>query len=183
MKPIPVDLNDHNRLVVEFKDESDRGVAVLAGSLIENYLAKYLKYHMTDDPKINDLFQGVGPFSDFGKRIDCAYAFHLISKKEKEVLSKIKKVRNYFAHNLFDATFDKQTVSAWCRSILIRDLLPNTSPDPDQDKSKELNSAKERHVSPRLIWGLINLRISSCIAPPAIPIKLPVLGRLLIFFR
>jgi hypothetical protein len=70
MKPIPVDLNDHNKLVVEFKNESDRGVAVLAGSLIENYLAKYLKHHMVDDPKIDELFQGFGPFSDFGKRID-----------------------------------------------------------------------------------------------------------------
>jgi len=137
MKPIPVDLNDHNKLVVEFKNESDRGVAVLAGSLIENYLAKYLKHHMVDDPKIDELFQGFGPFSDFGKRIDCAYAFNLILKKEKEILDKIKKIRNHFAHNIFDAAFDKQPVSNWCKSYLISDLLPNTSPDPDKDKSKD----------------------------------------------
>jgi hypothetical protein len=137
MKPIQVDLSDHNRIVLEFKNESDRGAAVLAGSLLENYLAKYLKHHMVDDPEIDKMFDGFGAFSDLGKRIECAYAFRFISQKEKRVLDFIKKIRNHFAHNPFEAGFNKEPVSNWCKSFLISDLLPKTGGDPRDDKSKD----------------------------------------------
>lgn len=139
MKPIEINFDFHNVMTVvnEFKKESDRGAAVLAGSLIENYLAKYLKFNMVKDPKINELFDGFGPFSDLSKRIECAYAFDLISLDQKKILNLIKNTRNYFAHNPFDAAFDKPPVSNWCSAISIRELLPKTAGPIEEDKSKD----------------------------------------------
>lgn len=147
MKPIEINLDVHSAVVKEFQKESDRGTAVLAGSLIENYLAKYLKFNMVKDPKINDLFEGFGPFSDFSKRIECAYAFNLISLHQKKILNLIKKTRNYFAHNPFDAAFDKPPVSNWCRSISIRELLPKSAGSPNKDKSKDWSNKLKYLIS------------------------------------
>ena len=110
----------------DFKNESDRGAALLVGSLVENYLAQLLKSHMVNDPEVDKLFDGFGPVADFGKRIECAYAFKIIPAEQKQVLHLIKKLRNHFAHNPFDASFDKPPVSDWCRSISISSLLSNS---------------------------------------------------------
>ena len=89
---------------------------------------------MVKDPKIDELFEGFGPFSDFSKRIECAYAFNLISLNQKKILDLIKKIRNHFAHKLIDSAFDKPPISDWCHSISIRDLLPKTSSSSDKSK-------------------------------------------------
>ena len=127
MKPDKVTLTDYNKIVEEFKNESDRGAAVLAGSLVENYLAMYLKSNMIDDQKIDDLFHGFGPFSTFSQRCESAYAFGLITIKQKKILSKIKDIRNHFAHKPFIATFEEPPISDLCKSISIKELLPETS--------------------------------------------------------
>jgi len=124
MKLYKVSLSDHNKIVEEFKNESDRGAAVLAGSLVENYLAKYMKSKMIDDGAIDDLFHGFGPFSTFSQRYKSAYAFGLISIQQKKVLSKIQDIRNEFAHSPFIATFEGQKISNLCKSISIKSLLP-----------------------------------------------------------
>ena len=123
MKPEKVDISDHNNIVQEFEKESDRGAAVLAGSLIENYLAKYMKSNMIDDKNVDDLFHGFGPFSTFSQRFRSAYAFRLISKEQKQTLSIIQSIRNHFAHNPYIATFEDKKVAGWCRSISIKNLL------------------------------------------------------------
>ena len=127
MKPYEVSLSDHNKIVKEFETESDRGAAVLAGSLVENYLAMYMKSNMIDDGKLDDLFHGFGPFSTFSQRYKSAYAFGLISKQQKKALSTIQDIRNEFAHRPFITTFEEQKISALCKSISIKDLLPETN--------------------------------------------------------
>ena len=127
MKPDNVTLADHNKIVEEFKNESDRGAAVLAGSLVENYLAVYLKSNMIDDHKIDDLFHGFGPFSSFSQRCESAYAFGLITIKQKKILTKIKEIRNFFAHKPFIASFEEPPISDLCKSISIKDLLPENN--------------------------------------------------------
>lgn len=110
MKPYKVSLSNHNKIVKEFENESDRGAAVLAGSLVENYLAMYMKSKMIDDGTIDDLFHGFGPFSSFSQRFKSAYAFGLISKQQEKVLSKIQDIRNEFAHIPFITTFEEQKI-------------------------------------------------------------------------
>ena len=124
MKLDKVSISDHNKVVKAFEMESDRGAAVLAGSLVENYLARYMKSKMIDDGKIDELFNGFGPFVTFSQRYRSAYAFGLISIQQKQALSRIQDIRNYFAHSPFIATFEEQKISDLCKSISIKDLLP-----------------------------------------------------------
>ena len=48
MKPYNVDMNDYHNIVKEFHQETDRAAAVLAGSYIENYLAKFIKNYIVN---------------------------------------------------------------------------------------------------------------------------------------
>ena len=68
MKPNDLNIIDYQNVVKAFHDETDRAAAVLAGSFMESYLAKYLRSYMVDDPKVDQLFDGFGPFADFKKR-------------------------------------------------------------------------------------------------------------------
>ena len=72
MKPSTVDLSVHNKVVKAFKDESDRGAAVLAGSLVDDYLVKFMKSNMVAYDKIDELFDALGPFSTFSSRYKTA---------------------------------------------------------------------------------------------------------------
>ncbi len=134
-------MSDHNNVVEEFKNESDRGAAVLAGSLVENYLAIYMKSKMVADKSVDDLFHGFGPFSTFSQRYKAAYAFGLISKHQKKVLSTIQDIRNEFAHSPFVTKFEKQNISALCKNISIKNLLPDSG-NVDDDFSDLENRAR-----------------------------------------
>lgn len=51
MKPIDLDIDDYHEVLTELHKESDRAAAVLGGSFVECYLAKYLKAAMVQDAK------------------------------------------------------------------------------------------------------------------------------------
>ena len=125
MTSIDINLEDHNRIFEEFKTESDRGAAVLTGSLIDNYLAKFIKYHMIDNKEIDELFEVSGALSGFYDRIECAFAFGFITLQHRNTLNFIRKVRNYFAHDLSEVSFNKQPVSDWCKCISKEKILPS----------------------------------------------------------
>jgi len=118
-------------VVEAFHGESDRAAAVFAGSFIESYLAKYLLSHMVDDPCVQDLFDGFGPFASYKQRVDSAYAFGFIQKEQRTDLTLIGKVRNHFAHHPLEAAFDKAPVSGWCTNLSTNKLYPLTEQPPD----------------------------------------------------
>jgi len=104
---------------------SGRGAAVLTGSLIEHYLAKFIQHHMIEHDGLDILFKGFGPLSTFSNRIECAFAFGFITLQQKNTLNFIRKVRNHFAHTPSEANFDKQPVSDWCECIAKEKILPS----------------------------------------------------------
>ncbi len=113
MKPINVDFSDYHKTVEMFHNETDRSAAILAGSYIDNFLVKLLRAFMINDKKIDEWFDGFGPFSTYAQRVTCAYAFNLITKLQKRDLDFIGKIRNHFAHHPFDSSFDESPVSNW----------------------------------------------------------------------
>ena len=83
MKPTKVDLNDYQKLVETYHNESDRAAALLAGSFVEHYLAEYLKTcYFVRDSNINDLFDGFGPLASLAQRISIAYVLGAIEKEQ-----------------------------------------------------------------------------------------------------
>lgn len=117
MKPVDVDIVSYNQVVRMFHGETDRGAAVLAASFLENFLAKYLRSAMIEDSAVDDLFTGFGPFADFNKRIETAYALGLITKDDRRDLKLIQKIRNHFAHTPTNTSFDTRPISDWISAL------------------------------------------------------------------
>ena len=101
--------------LASLSEESDRGAAVLAGSMVENALGQYLEHHCrsyASAPTIERLFGSTGPISTFSQRILIAAAFGLISKTQQRQLDYIRDIRNYFSHHPEHATFSDPQVLA-----------------------------------------------------------------------
>lgn len=118
MKPVDVTFADYQSMVEMFKQESDRGAAVLAGSYVENHLGLYLKSRMIDQSVAERMFSSEGALSTFSHRIDLAQAFGFLSKQQCEDLNLIKKIRNYFAHHPKKASFSKKPISDWVHNLV-----------------------------------------------------------------
>lgn len=101
-------MNKYNDVADLFDKETDRASAVLSASFLENLLEEHLRKHMITDKMIDSLFNGQGAFATFSSRISACYALRYIPKKVHRDLDLIRKIRNYFAHNMNDASFDDE---------------------------------------------------------------------------
>ncbi|MCW8830681.1 MAG: MltR family transcriptional regulator [Gammaproteobacteria bacterium] len=131
MKPVELNINDYHDVIKTFHKETDRAAAVLAGSLIENFLASYLRSGMVDDKIVDELFVGFGPLADFKKRIETAYAFGFIEKQVHRDLTLIAKIRNHFAHHPLTTSFEMSPVSNWCLELSTKNIYPIEGQQPD----------------------------------------------------
>lgn len=123
MKPVDLDIDDYHAVLQEFHQESDRAAAVLGGSFVECYLAKYMRSAMVVDAK-NELFDNNGPFSTYSQRIQGAHAFGMISTATKGDLELIGKIRNRFSHHPLKSTFDTAPITDWCNMLSTANLIP-----------------------------------------------------------
>src|SRR5450759_853097 len=65
---------DEKSIIDELSSDSDRAVAIIAGSMIETRLATSILCRTRRDPIIEDrLFQPSGPLGSFTTKIDLAY--------------------------------------------------------------------------------------------------------------
>ncbi|MEI7297367.1 hypothetical protein WCQ02_35025 [Paraburkholderia tropica] len=93
-----------DRIVNEFKNESERHLVILGAAKLEDLLLNLLERRLLESPTKNDgIFRGTGALSTFSARSEMAYRLGLISKPFLDALNSIRKVRNEFAHQ-FDAS-------------------------------------------------------------------------------
>lgn len=97
------------------ESESDRGVILVAGALIENILG----YHLFNDLSLRDQFKGsnlpalFGPFGSlnrFDRRIEYAWHLGLITPEMASDLAVLKTYRNVAAHTVSPFCFDNRTI-------------------------------------------------------------------------
>ena len=130
MRPVDLDIDNYHETIETFHNESDRAAAVLAGSFIESYLAKFMKSAMVADVK-DELFDNNGPFSTYSQRVQASHAFGLIPTGAKRDLELIGKIRNRFAHHPMRSTFDTAPIADWCRELSTAPHIP--VPGTEQD--------------------------------------------------
>ena len=96
----------------EFSKESDRACVILAAAMLDQAIETILKSCLVPTDSKNDtLLEGAyAPISTFSARIDLAYRIGLISKKFCRDLHLIRKMRNDFAHDVKDCTFERGSV-------------------------------------------------------------------------
>ena len=106
--------------------ESDRGVILIIGAMLDELLAELLKNVL--DPAVSDkLLNGsTAPLGSFSARAKLAFAISVINAQDYKDIEVIRRVRNAAAHfdvrQGFDTGFESQSVIGLCRN-LSQDML------------------------------------------------------------
>ena len=95
-------LNEDERSILDTLDhDSDRAVAIIVGSMIEDRLKRAILSRLYRHKTIEDrMFQPSGPLGPFSTKIDMALLLGIVSPEAHRDLGIFKDVRNAFAHNL-----------------------------------------------------------------------------------
>jgi hypothetical protein len=115
-----------NRLLVltaELREESDRAVAILAGSFLDHLLRRLITaaLKLQDFPPSADRFLFEGPnagLASFYSKIEIAKHLSLCDEDEFRDLHRIRKVRNRFAHDLLGVSFETASIGDRCKALL-----------------------------------------------------------------
>lgn len=110
-------LGKYNDVVDLFHKETDRAAAILAGSYLEVLLESLLKSTFVNDPVVEELFKGSGPLATFSSRISFSYALGLIDGEVYRDLNIIRRIRNHFAHNIQNASFEDASIRDRCGEL------------------------------------------------------------------
>jgi DNA-binding MltR family transcriptional regulator len=112
---------DLGKFFESLKNESDRGVVLISAELINNYLTDLFdKYLILNNELRKDIFENaLAPLHTFSTKIKMAYSLGLIDEEHYTTLDYLRKIRNKFAHRIFDASFEDNEIIEWCKKIKI----------------------------------------------------------------
>lgn len=100
--------------------ESDRGVLVLMGSLIEDGLEWRLREVLVgaNDSQKDTLFEFTGPLGTFSSKIVFAHALGLISAPVRDIIDVMRHMRNGAAHIQQDISFETEEIASAVQAIM-----------------------------------------------------------------
>jgi len=102
----------------EFNEESDRGMALVAASLLDERLKGIIEAFLLKGKVSSELVNGFNaPLGTFSARTSAAYALGLIQKNEFDEINLIRKIRNEFSHKWRGITFRSSGVADLCRNL------------------------------------------------------------------
>jgi hypothetical protein len=176
----------HWQIVAREVEKADgRTVALLLGSVVENYLERALRFHLGGvRASIDKVFatRPPGVLSTFGAKIDLCEAMGIIGPVTAGNLRRIKDVRNTFAHTLLleddqmvlkSVSFESPSVADECQSLLYEEYFPGiTQPDPhgawNQLKARMQNDMRFRftQVAWQIVTSVCNLCPQNKTLPP-----------------
>lgn len=94
-------LKDFYPFLGELNKESDRGKVLISCCYLEEQLGEIINAFLVRDGNTKELLFGFNaPLGSFSSRILMAFSLGLISRDEYEELTRIRKIRNEFAHNV-----------------------------------------------------------------------------------
>lgn len=143
----------------ELENSSDRGLVLVSGSIIDELLGELLKAFLIESKSVEkDLFKVNAVLGNFEARMQMSYYLGLISKNEKSNITYLQRVRNKFAHQFVDISFENDAISNVCSNFEIPKncYMPNDIPRPkkgtaelpkiDLNPIKKATSAKDRFI-------------------------------------
>lgn len=114
-KHLPTDPEELSGWTAQFfstiKGESDRGCVLVAAAFLDEALELLLRSRMSTDSQvlkssIEPLFTGIGPLKSFWAKTELCRALRLVPDYEYADLTRIRNLRNHFAHSYVNASFD-----------------------------------------------------------------------------
>jgi mannitol operon repressor len=112
------DLEDLGRFLRELQTESDRGLALVAASVLDDKLRGVLASFFVEGNAASSLLDsGNAPLGTLSARADACLALGLIDDVEHAEITLVRKVRNEFAHGLHGTTFQTEPIRGYCSSL------------------------------------------------------------------
>lgn len=101
-----------------YSQDSDRAMAIMYGTMLENRLTDLIFLYLRPDKKVrNELFHPSGALGNFGVKIRLAYMMGILLPIPYSDLLIINKIRNAFAHKLGVTDFNKVPIDTWINDI------------------------------------------------------------------
>ena len=119
-----------------FSVKDDRGVALMAGGLVEAALDRFLRASVRGST--SKIFGRGGPLDTFAKQIMAAYSFGLIDKEVRDDLDRLREIRNTFAHTRAVISFSTQAISEACLGFKAKAQLAGAEFDSGHPRSRYL---------------------------------------------
>ncbi|MGG4200791.1 MltR family transcriptional regulator [Peribacillus frigoritolerans] len=129
--------NNHMQFLKEFDKElannSDRGIALICGSIIDEMLKDLLKRFLINSSNIDKHLFGISqPLGNLDNKIKMAFYLGLISNKEMKNIILMQRIRNKFAHQIKNISFENDEIKNISSNFTIpKDcFLPKVIPFP-----------------------------------------------------
>jgi len=112
------EIDQLDRFLQQFSSESDRGAALTAGAMLEDRLGEILRTFLVDSPEASKLLDGFNaPLGTLSARILAACSLGLIDDDEYREMQTIRRIRNKFAHEWSDLSFEAQSIKDLCSQL------------------------------------------------------------------
>ena len=125
-------IDDLNKFLKEFQNETDRGSAILGAAMLDQKLKTILQDFLIEGKSTDLLFNAPNaPLGTFSSRQHLAFSLGLISEYEYNDCEIVRKIRNDFAHKFeLDFSFKEKRIATLCRKL-------EASTPGDKEKFKE----------------------------------------------
>lgn len=114
-------IGDLTDLVNKLPELSDREIIIMGASYLDSALEFALRHKFQDLSGYDsiDIFESNGPLGTFSGKISIARAVNVISEDVRIDLTKIREVRNVFAHSTLALSFDRKEIADKCSHFFI----------------------------------------------------------------
>ena len=111
--------DEANNLFKHAEENTDRSVCVIMSSMLERTIEICILHRIgvTDQNKVDLLFQENGALSSFSGNIDLAFALGLIDENLQKDCHTLRRIRNAFAHAALTITFETKEISDQIRKF------------------------------------------------------------------
>lgn len=115
------------------REESARGEVLISASYLDELLRRVLLAFFVEGKKNAELVEDTtGPLGTFSARIRLCAALGLLKEREVSELNTIRRIRNYFSHQIH-VSFDDQKIKDLCGNLLFK--VPGDHPSRHQFSS------------------------------------------------
>jgi len=123
VKPVIFVPKDIERILEELATETDRSVAIVGASVIDESLqsaiASILRPVADDKDMLERLYGMQGIFASFEAKTLVAYSLRVIGPNSRRDLTLITKIRNQFAHDMNPLSFEDNHIKDRCRLLSV----------------------------------------------------------------
>ncbi|WP_233079168.1 hypothetical protein [Rheinheimera soli] len=118
------EMRDLSEFLNEFNKESDRGAALNAAAVLDDWLENILRSFFADNKSGKELINGFNaPLGTFAAKAAAAHALGLLQDNEFQEITLIRKIRNEFGHSWKGVSFESEKVAGlvnqlpWCGPV------------------------------------------------------------------